>query len=254
MLISDIDSLSNMTLSVDTYDMTTHTTTTHDLGDISAIMQDLITLRYNHRYFYYMGSQPNTTPKTAFLGLWASYKIYKQESINRVYQALVMSKYDPTENVFEYNKLTDTWGKVKTSSDIGEIENEHGAITTETTQGKKSGTSFINAKSSTTMSSTTMDNTNTFLPSNKTETENEPITSATNTQTYTDKTKQVENGEVTTEHIGNDTHTTERHGNVGTVESATMIKKELELRKMSFYDWLCADFINTYTYYTNLED
>ena len=256
MQISDVTGLTSWTLTVDVYDATTHTTSTVDLGDISSILQDIITRKYNHRYFYYTGSQPSTTPTTAFKLLWDNYKILKSDTINNVFQALVYSRYDPTENVFEYSHTENKYGDIDVTSNIGEVETEtqYGAMDSSTQQGKPNGTGVESYKTKSTQYSNTYDNTATDIKQGYTENESDVVKSMSNVGQHTDTTTQTQTEDTTQKtERGNDEVTLTRHGNVGTVASIDMILKELSGRRTSFYEWLCADFIGTYTYYTNLD-
>lgn len=254
MLISDVTGLSNYTLACDVYDATTHTTTTINLGDISSILEDIIARKYNHRYFYYTGSQPTTTPTSALKICWENYKIMKQDSIDRVFDAMVYKHYDPTENVFEYNHTKTEHGDIDVTTNNGKVESVYGSVTSESTQGKKNGDSLGAVSSTSTGYETTYDGgANNEKLKGHTTNESDPVTTKANTSTHTDSVEQTDDATQHTERE-NDNVTIERHGNVGTVASADMILKELAMRKTSFYEWLCADFINEYTYYNNVEE
>lgn len=254
MQISDVTGLSNFTLSCDVYDATTHTTSTINLGDISNILQDIIVRKYNHRYFYYTGSQPSTTPTSAFKICWDNYKIMKQDSIDRVFDAMVYKHYDPTENVFEYSHTKNEYGDINITSNNGKIESVYGESDTESSQGKKTGSTLGSTTSTSKGFETTYDGgVNNEKLKGHTENTTDPITTISHADSRTDSVEQKIDATHDTQH-DDDEITTERHGNVGTVASADMILKELAMRKTSFYEWLCADFINEYTYYTNLDD
>lgn len=254
MLISDVTGLSNYTIACDVYDATTHTTTTVNLGDISSILEDIIARKYNHRYFYYTGSQPTTTPTSALKICWENYKIMKQDSIDRVFDAMVYKHYDPTENVFEYNHTKNEYGKVTVTTDNGKVENVFGAVNSESTQGKKNGDNITSVSSTSTGYETTYDGgANNEKLKGHTTNESDPVTTKANTSSHTDTVEQTRDAEQETKREDDET-TIERHGNVGTVASIDMVLKEISGRKTSFYEWLCADFINEYTYYNNVEE
>lgn len=234
MLIKDVDSLSSATLTVDVYDQDTHTTNTITISNIGEIINNIIARKYNHRYFYYTGSQSSTTPTTALMGLWNEYKSFKAESINAVYNALVYSKYNPTENVFEHKTTLNEYGTQTTTHSIGEIE-------TETVNGARSLTATNYETSYEDVSTTTG-----YKPTSKGVNDS---TQATDTTTN----KQISNGQDELTRL-DDTVTEYRHGNVGTIDSMTMILKETDGRHLSFANWIVDDFVNEYTYYSSINE
>lgn len=225
--------MTGATLTVDVYDQDTHTTNTITISNIANILTNIIARKYNYRYFYYTGSQPNITPTTAFLGVWNEYKTFKQDSINAVFNALVYSKYNPTENVFESKTTLNEYGDQTTTSDIGKIKNEtvNGA---RTLTAKNYETSFENATE------------NGFAPTSKGVNESTQATDSTTSE-------QLREGENTLTR-GNDKTTETRHGNVGTVDSMSLILKETDGRHLSFANWIVDDFIAEYTYYSSYDD
>lgn len=233
MYIKDVENMTGATLTVDVYDQDTHTTNTITISNIANILTNIIARKYNYRYFYYTGSQPNITPTTAFLGVWNEYKTFKQDSINAVFNALVYSKYNPTENVFESRTTLNEYGDQTTTSDIGKIKNEtiNGA---RTLTAKSYETSFENA------------NENGYSPTSKGVNESTQATDSTTSE-------QLREGENTLTR-GNDKTTETRHGNVGTVDSMTLILKETDGRHLSFANWIVDDFIAEYTYYSSYDD
>lgn len=258
--VADVTSLTNWTLSVDVYNGDTRTTTTTSLGDISSIMQEIITRKYNNRYFYYTGSQPSITPTTAFNGLWANYKILKQESINAVYMALVSSHYDPCENVFEWSQITNEYGDMTTTNNMGKVKTtlEHGEVDSHSTQGKPDGSTLTGTSNTTTNYATSYDHNGvnpTEYEQGKSISNSDPVKTINHSEQGDDTstTEQVTDGEASTTR-GDDVITSLRHGNVGTVSSIDMILKEIKGRKTSFYNWLATDFMNEYTYYNNLDE
>lgn len=233
MKIKDVTSLSGFTLSVDVYNQDTLTTETITLSNVASALESIIAQKYNHRYFYYTGSQPSTTPTTAFLGCWTDYKIRKQESINAVYTALVYSHYNPTENVFEYSHTKNEYDEVHTEVSGGktEVKAEYGARHSES---KASETSFENATDNGLLPTAKQTNDSNQASDTTTSEQKAPGTSHTNDRT--------------------DVVTMTRHGNVGTIDSMSMIQKELNGRHLSFYNWLADDFINEYTYYSSRDE
>lgn len=233
MWIKDVDNLTGATLTVDVYDQDTHTTQTITISNIANILTNIIARKYNYRYFYYTGSQPNITPTTAFLGLWNEYKSFKQESINSVFNALVYSKYNPTENVFESRTTINEYGDQTNTTDIGKIKSEtvNGARTLTSTNFE---TSFENAT------------TNGFAPTTKGVNDSASATDSTTNEQIVDGTNKL---------TRDDDKTTEtRHGNVGTIDSMSLILKEADGRHLSFANWVVDDFIMEYTYYSSYGD
>lgn len=233
MWIKDVDNLTGATLTVDVYDQDTHTTQTITISNIANILTNIIARKYNYRYFYYTGSQPNITPTTAFLGLWNEYKSFKQESINSVFNALVYSKYNPTENVFESRTTINEYGDQTNTTDIGKIKSEtvNGARTLTSTNFE---TSFENAT------------TNGFAPTSKGVNDSASATDSTTNEQIVDGTNKL---------TRDDDKTTEtRHGNVGTIDSMSLILKEADGRHLSFANWVVDDFIMEYTYYSSYGD
>lgn len=233
MWIKDVDNLTGATLTVDVYDQDTHTTQTITISNIANILTNIIARKYNYRYFYYTGSQPNITPTTAFLGLWNEYKSFKQESINSVFNALVYSKYNPTENVFESRTTINEYGDQTNTTDIGKIKSEtvSGARTLTSTNFE---TSFENAT------------TNGFAPTTKGVNDSASATDSTTNEQIVDGTNKL---------TRDDDKTTEtRHGNVGTIDSMSLILKEADGRHLSFANWVVDDFIMEYTYYSSYGD
>lgn len=233
MWIKDVDNLTGATLTVDVYDQDTHTTQTITISNIANILTNIIARKYNYRYFYYTGSQPNITPTTAFLGLWNEYKSFKQESINSVFNALVYSKYNPTENVFESRTTINEYGDQTNTTDIGKIKSEtiSGARSLTSTNFE---TSFENAT------------TNGFAPTTKGVNDSTSATDSTTNEQIVDGTNKL---------TRDDDKTTEtRHGNVGTIDSMSLILKEADGRHLSFAKWVVDDFIMEYTYYSSYDD
>lgn len=233
MWIKDVDNLTGATLTVDVYDQDTHTTQTITISNIANILTNIIARKYNYRYFYYTGSQPNISSTTAFLGLWNEYKSFKQESINSVFNALVYSKYNPTENVFESRTTINEYGDQTNTTDIGKIKSEtvNGARTLTSTNFE---TSFENAT------------TNGFAPTTKGVNDSASATDSTTNEQIVDGTNKL---------TRDDDKTTEtRHGNVGTIDSMSLILKEADGRHLSFANWVVDDFIMEYTYYSSYGD
>ena len=233
MWIKDVDNLTGATLTVDVYDQDTHTTQTITISNIANILTNIIARKYNYRYFYYTGSQPNITPTTAFLGLWNEYKSFKQESINSVFNALVYSKYNPTENVFESRTTVNEYGDQTSTTDIGKIKSEtvSGARTLTSTNFE---TSFENAT------------TNGFAPTTKGVNDSTSATDSTTNEQLVDGSNKLTRDD--------DKITETRHGNVGTIDSMSLILKEADGRHLSFANWVVDDFIMEYTYYSTYDD
>lgn len=264
MMIEDIESFTGYTLTCDTYDQETHTTTSHVLEGFNDLFKSEIIRKYNNRYFYYIGSQPTTTPTSAFLTAWNEFKTMNQENINRVFDALVWSKYNATENVFESKTTHNTYGDIDTTIDNGKTKTETatGERTDSTSIGSRSDSQTQGAQHSDSANyETTMENATTtgYKPTSKGENNVDSVTNTATTGAQSNSTTYgAQTNSTTTEQLTDSTQNVKhdddiyhenRHGNVGTIDSGTLISKEMLLRRTNFIEWVVSVFINKYTYY-----
>lgn len=154
-----------------------------------------------------------------------------KNSIDKVYNVLELTNYEPIENYDRYEEWTDSPDVTRTSQSSGQDVNraEAGQGTTTTNSGVDTNTNEVSAF-----------NDASYSPNEKTSTQ---YGASTRVQSSGENKNTFEYGKgETSRETGQNKHVGHIHGNIGVTTSQQMIQSELELRKQSFIDYCTGLF------------
>lgn len=152
-------------------------------------------------------------------------------NIDKVYNLLELTNYEPLENYDRYEEWTDSPDMTRTSQSSGQDVNraEAGQGTTTTNSGVDTATNEVSAF-----------NDANYSPNEKTSTE---YGGSTKVQSSGENKNTFEYGKgETSRETGQNKHVGHIHGNIGTTTSQQMALSELSLRKQSFIDYCTGLF------------
>lgn len=221
----------------------------------SAIDMNIIALYGSREIDLDLFIENGELPITVFRNLFRGWLVSQKENVQRIYDA-ISEEFAPLDNYDKHSTITTKFEGVEHDNTINMYVGSESV--TNTKSGSESSTMINGAGTTTTTNSNSPEDSSNFYGVNKTETSDGARTD-TNTLNFNNRedtsvrefSDDREDSTSNTKSFENRQNVVEEytHGNIGVIDSATMLDKFLEQRwKLDFYKNLFGRFLLEYTW------